>query len=107
MIANIKLDRGGDEWEAWIFSMLRAMYAMAGKGIAADFLSTYHDPGYAKPTLHYQDEKRLMDFIASDLTRHFELDSGGPLYEYAIRAYRPEYARSLYPQPEFDRYFKE
>jgi hypothetical protein len=56
--------------------------------------------------MFYQDEKRLIDFVMHSLSRHVEIDEFGPLYEYGLRVYRPEYVRSLYPQTTFDRYFK-
>ncbi|HEV8619516.1 MAG TPA: class I SAM-dependent methyltransferase [Nitrospiraceae bacterium] len=95
-----------DKWQQFVFSMLSAMYAMARKGIGATFLTTYYDPGRNREDLYYQDEKQLMDFAVHNLSRHFELDSMGPLYEYALRVYRPEYVRASYPQQAFARYFK-
>jgi hypothetical protein len=95
-----------DQWQQFVFCMLSAMYAMAVKGIGATFLTTYYDPGRNREDLYYQDEKRLMDLAVRNLSRHFELDSMGPLYEYAFRVYRPEYVRTLYPQMAFGKYFK-
>jgi hypothetical protein len=95
-----------EQWQQFVFSMLTAMYAISGKGIGATFLSTYYDPGRNREDLYYQDEKRLMDFAARNLSRHFELDSMGPLYEYALKVYRPQYVRTLYPQMAFGKYFK-
>jgi hypothetical protein len=95
-----------EAWQRFVFSMLSAMYAMARKGIGATFLTTYYDPGRNREDLYYQDEKRLMDFAVRHLSRHFELDACGPLYEYALRLYRPEHVRTLYPQDAFVRYFK-
>lgn len=94
------------QFQAFIYTMLKAMYAMASKGIAATFLTSYYDPGYERPELFYQDEKQLMDFTVRELSRHFEFDEFGPLYEYALRVYRPEYIRTLYPQEAFAKYFK-
>ena len=102
---NNRLGVSRNEWQNFVFSTLRAMYAMSTRGIAADFLTTYHDPEYARKDLHYQDEKQLMDFVASELSRHAEFDMSGPLYEYTMRAYRPELVRALHRGAEFDRYF--
>jgi len=95
-----------DEWQAFVYSMLHAMYRLASKGIGATFLTTYYDPGRERPDLFYQDEHALMDFAARSLSRHFQLDEFGPLYEYCLRVYRPEYVRTIYPQPAFAKYFK-
>ena len=106
---NVPLGAPKDEWQEFIFSMLTSMYAMSRKGISATFLTTYYDPGRDRPELYYQDEKRLLDFVAGKLSRHFELDYSGPLYEYATNVYRPEYIRSLrkeYGSEDFARYFR-
>jgi Methyltransferase domain len=103
---NIPGNTPRDEWQAFLYSMLSAMYGLARKAIGATFLTTYFDPGRDRPDLFYQDEKRLMDFCVRTLSRHFELDEFGPLYEYGLRVYRPEYVRTLYPQNAFAKYFK-
>ena len=99
-----------EDWQQFVYSMMTAMYAMCRKGIAVNFLTTYFDPGRDHPHLHYQDEKAVMDYTARNISRHFELDSMGPLYEYSVRAYRPAYIRLLqesYQTESFARYFKE
>jgi hypothetical protein len=103
---NIPGNAPRDQWQEFVYKLLRAMYAICRKGIGGTFLSTYYDPGKERPDLFYQDEGTLMDFTVRELSRHFELDEMGPLYEYALRVYRPEYVRALYPQNAFDKYFK-
>jgi hypothetical protein len=103
---NIPGNTPREQWQQFVFSMLSAMYAMARKGIGTTFLTTYYDPGRNREDLHYQDEKQLMDFTVRDLSRHFELDASGPLYEYALRVYRPEYVHARYPQEAFAKYFR-
>jgi hypothetical protein len=104
---NIAGDAPRDEWQASIYRMATAMYALAQRGIGLTFLTNYYDPGYAREDLFYQDEKALMDFTVRNLSRHFELDEMGPLYEYGLRVYRPEYVHTLYPQPAFAKYFRQ
>jgi hypothetical protein len=103
---NIPGNAPRDEWKFFISSMLSAMYAMSKKGIGATFLTGYSDPGYERPDMFYQDEKLLFDFAMRNLSRHVEIDEFGPLYEYGLRVYRPEYVRRLYSQRAFDRYFR-
>jgi hypothetical protein len=103
---NIPGDAPRDQWQSFVYSMLDAMYAMAKKGIGASFLTGYSDPGYERPDMFYQDEKQIFDFAMRNLSRHVEIDGFGPLYEYGLRVYRPEYVRLLYPQSAFDRYFR-
>jgi hypothetical protein len=96
-----------DRWQAFVYAMLRAMYAMAVKGIGVTFLTGYSDPGREDPDHFYQDEKQATDFAMRHLSRHLELDGLGPLYEYALRVYRPEYVRTLYRQEGFAKYFRQ
>jgi hypothetical protein len=103
---NIIGDCPIDEWQAAIYRMVTAMYRLASRGVGLTFLTTYYDPGRNRADLFYQNEKQLMDFVVGNLSRHFELDEMGPLYEYSIRIYRPEYIHKLYPQPAFTKYFK-
>jgi hypothetical protein len=103
---NIIGDCPTSEWQVAIYRMMTAMYALARRGVGLTFLTTYYDPGYNRADLFYQNEKLLMDFVVRNLSRHFELDEMGPLYEYGIRIYRPEHIHRLYPQRAFAKYFK-
>lgn len=103
---NMRLGASPDAWSTFVLALLDRMYALARKGIAVNFLTTYCDPEMMRDDLHYQDEKQILDHAVERLSRHYELDAGGPLYEYTLRLYRPEYVAALYPAPEFDRYFK-
>jgi SAM-dependent methyltransferase len=103
---NIPGSTPRSEWQSFTYSMLRAMYALAHKGIGVTFLTGYSDPGRERPDMFYQDEKEIVDFAKRNLSRHLEIDGFGPLYEYGLRVYRPEYVRALHPQDSFARYFK-
>jgi hypothetical protein len=94
------------EWQRFMHSMLSSMYGLAKKGIGTTYLTTYYDPGKNRPDLNYQDEKELLDFAVRKLSRHFALVATGPLYEYALHLYRPEYVRACHPQPSFSKYFR-
>jgi SAM-dependent methyltransferase len=94
------------EWQAFVHVMLTAMYALARKGIGATFLTGYSDPGREDPDHFYQDEKQILDFTIRHLSRHWELDASGPLYEYALRVYRPGYVRALFDHQAFAKYFR-
>lgn len=94
------------EWEIFIAGTLAAMYAMCRRGFAANFLTSYADKERMQSTLHYQDPCAVFDRVTRTMSRHVELDAGGPLYEFTLRVYRPEYIKTLYPGDEFARYFK-
>jgi len=103
---NGRLSTPVERWQQVVFDMLRAMYAMARKGIAANFLTTYCDPERMRAELHYQHPQPIIEFVSRQLSRHWELDAAGPLYEYTLRVYRPEYVRERYAASAFSRYFK-
>jgi cyclopropane fatty-acyl-phospholipid synthase-like methyltransferase len=105
-VFNVRLSRSDQEWFEFVKRMLVNMYAMTRKAIAADFLTSYHAKEHALPDLYYQDPKQLMDFAAAELSRHFELDHSGPLFEYTLRVNRASHVASSYPEREFDRYFR-
>ena len=102
---NPRLGTPPAEWQRFVFSMLEAMYRMADKGLAANFLSTYHDPDRTREDLHYQDPQELTDFVVRTLSRHYALDAAGPLYEYSLVVYRPDYVESRHAGEAFRRYF--
>ena len=104
---NGKWDTSPADWQHFVFSMLEAMFALARKGIAVNFLTSYADPPLMRPELHYQEPGALLDFVVEQLSRHFEIDAGGPLFEYTLRVWRPEYVRAAYDGEEFGRYFGE
>ncbi len=99
-----RLSTPTQQWQQFIFAMLDAMYQMARIGIAANFLTARCDS--MDDDLHYQEEGPIVDFIVNRLSRHFQIDAAGPMYEYTVRVYRPEYVRALYPDEPFARYFK-
>ncbi len=105
-VFNIRAGRDESDWQRFVRDMLKNMYTMCRAGIVADFLTPYHDPEYTKAELHYQEVGALLDFVHAELSRHYEIDAGGPLYEYSLRVWRPEYLRDRFGAAEFDRYFK-
>jgi SAM-dependent methyltransferase len=104
---NPRRETPPDAWRGFIFAMLEAMYGMAGKGIGANFLTTYHDADRTDPDLHYQDPRELTDFAVERLSRHYAIDAAGPLYEYTLVVLRPEYVHRFYDEAAFAHYFRE
>ena len=105
-VFNIRLQRPDAEWFTFVQSMMRAMYAACRTGISVDFLTPYSDPDKRRDDLYYQPLEPLLDFVSSDLSRHFEIDHSAPLYEYTLRVHRPEAIRERHSDTAFDRYFK-
>ncbi|WP_194869379.1 class I SAM-dependent methyltransferase [Myxococcus sp. AB025B] len=103
---NVRLSATPEAWRGFVQGMLRAMYAMCTRGFAVNFLTTFHDPEYTRAELHYEPPGALLDFVVGQLSRFWELDAAGPLYEYTLRVYRPEHVRARHADPAFTRYFK-
>ena len=103
---NGRLEATPAQWDHFIRALMLAMYRMCTKGIAVNFLTSYADPEYMKDYLHYQCEGDILDFVVRNISRHVEMDMAGPLYEYTLRIYRPEYMKSLYHTDAFTRYFR-
>ncbi|HZI14225.1 MAG TPA: class I SAM-dependent methyltransferase [Myxococcus sp.] len=103
---NVRLSATPEAWRGFVQGMLGAMYALCTRGFAVNFLTTYHDPGYTRAELHYQPPGELLDFVVGKLSRFWELDAGGPLYEYTLRVYRPEHVQARHADPAFARYFR-
>lgn len=104
-IFNGPVEGGAQAWREFVGRLLRAMYAMADKGIAVNFLTRYGDPQRRRPELHYADPREVLDEVARDLSRFWEIDAAGPLYEFTMRVYRPAWVRARYAGPPFERYF--
>ncbi|QSQ13517.1 class I SAM-dependent methyltransferase [Myxococcus landrumensis] len=103
---NVRLSASPEEWRGFVEGMLGAMYALCTKGFSVNFLTTFHDPEYTREDLYYQPPGALLDFVVGKLSRFWELDAAGPLYEYTLRVYHPEYVRTRHADDAFTRYFR-
>ncbi|WP_338864182.1 class I SAM-dependent methyltransferase [Myxococcus stipitatus] len=103
---NVPLSASPEAWQGFVEGMLGAMYAMCTKGFAVNFLTTFHDPEFTRKELYYQPPGELLNFVVGKLSRFWELDAAGPLYEYTLRVYRPEYVRARHTDEAFTRYFR-
>jgi hypothetical protein len=95
---------------------LSSMYAMATKGLAVcvPAVATNQPWREFEPSPEATSDKplelgieTLLAFVAGRLSRHVELDASGPLPEFILRVYRPEYVKAAYRQPVFGRFFEE
>jgi len=103
---NPRLKTPTDQWQQFIHRMLKAMYNLCTKGIAVNFLTSFADAQFMQDYLHYQSEADIIDYTVRHLSRHYELDQAGPLFEFTLRVYRPQYVRSLYSDASYDKYFR-
>jgi SAM-dependent methyltransferase len=47
-----------DDQEEWVFRMLGRLFAMAGRGLGINLLSTYYDPGHFREDMFYCEPER-------------------------------------------------
>ena len=91
------------EWEQFVYAIIKKMWTMSKIGISFNLLTTYSD--YTRPDLYYVDPKNMFDFCMNNFSRFVTIDHGYPLYEWTISVFRKEYMKNKYSQPEFQRYF--
>jgi hypothetical protein len=100
---NPILDSPIQEWETFIHSMIKSMFAMSKKGIAFNFITSYSD--YNASDLYYCDPKKMINFVVNNLSRFFLIDSAYPLYEFTVCVYKKNFLNKIYNSKEFDKYF--
>lgn len=95
---------------------LTSMYAMATKGLAVcvPALATSQPWREFEPSPEVSSDQplelgieALLAFVVGRLSRHVELDAAGPIPEYILRVYRPEYVKAAYRQPAFGQFFED
>ena len=91
------------EWDRHCRATVEQMFAMARRGIAFNFLTTYNT--FSSPELHYMDPLSILDFCQRKLSRFVVVDHAYPLYEATVTVLREELVRSGHEEPELRRYF--
>jgi SAM-dependent methyltransferase len=95
------VERG--DWDRHCRATLEQMFAMARRGIAFNFLTTYNT--FSSPELHYMDPLSILDFCQRQLSRFVVVDHAYPLYEATVTVLREEPVRSRYGEAELAKYF--
>ena len=81
---NLRLETG-DTWN-YVKDMLRAMWGLAEKGIAVDFLSTFVD--FEKPAAFHCDPAQALEFAKQELSPRVTLRHDYMAYEFTLYAYK-------------------
>jgi hypothetical protein len=92
------------DWEKFSQMIIKNSFAMCKKGIAFNFISPFVD--FYQPQVYYCNLPKLLNFINDDLSRFFEIKHNYALFEFTVYIYKEQYIKSLYTEPEFQKYFK-
>lgn len=92
------------DWEKFAQAIIRNTFLMCNKAIAFNFITPFVD--FYQTDVYYCNLPKLLNFINDDLSRFFVLHHNYALFEFTVFVYREEYIHSLYPQSEFEKYFK-
>jgi hypothetical protein len=94
---------GEVEWKRMCFALIEKMFALASKGIAFNFLTSYRT--FSDERLCYFDPREMFEFSTLNLSRFVHLDAGCPLYECTITVFQKNFIRGRNPQPDLEKYF--
>ena len=93
------------DWEAFSQKLIKNAFGMSKKGIGFNFISPFVD--FYQTDVYYCNLIKLIHFIHDDLSRFYVINSNYALYEFTVFVYQESYIRSMYPQTEFQKYFKD
>lgn len=85
-IFNLRMQHTDEAWETVVRSVLKAMYAMAKRGIAANFLSSHVD--WKREIAYHQDPARTLQFALTELSRFAEVRHAYYPWEFTLAVYR-------------------
>ncbi len=101
---NFPGEASEQDWEQFVFSIIKKMFMMCSKGIAFNCLTTYKT--LTNPTLYYLDPKIIFDYCATHLSRFVTIDHSYALYEYTVTVYKKDDVKNKYKEEAFAKYFK-
>jgi SAM-dependent methyltransferase len=85
-IFNLRMQHADDAWEAVVRSVLKAMFASAKRGIAANFLSSHVD--WKREIAYHEDPARTLHFALTELSRFAEIRHAYYPWEFMLAVYR-------------------
>ena len=83
-IFNVRQEAQAEEWQTYIEDTIRAMAALARRGLAYNALTTYSDPERRRPGLHYLDPRAAFDFCKREISPRVSLVHDYTLYEFTM-----------------------
>jgi SAM-dependent methyltransferase len=85
-IFNLRMQHSDEAWESIVRSVLKAMYASAKRGIAANFLTSHVD--WKREIAYHQDPARTLHFALTELSRFAEIRHAYYPWEFTLVVYR-------------------
>jgi trans-aconitate methyltransferase len=85
-IFNLRMQHSDEAWEEVVHSVLKAMYASATRGIAANFLTSHVD--WKREIAYHQDPARMLQFALTELSRFAEIRHAYYPWEFTLIVYR-------------------
>ncbi len=92
------------QWEAYARRLIANCFAMCRKAVGFNFISPFVD--FYQTEVYYCNLSKILNFIVDDLSRFFLIQHNYALFEFTTFVYRPEYIKSKFRQPEFQKYFE-
>jgi SAM-dependent methyltransferase len=97
-IFNLRMQHSDEAWEAVVRSVLKAMYATAKRGIAANFLTSHVD--WKREIAYHQDPSRTLHFALTELSRFAEIRHAYYPWEFTLAVYRQARPLAFAPPEE-------
>jgi SAM-dependent methyltransferase len=85
-IFNLRMQHTDEAWETIVRSVLKAMYAAAKRGIAANFLTSHVD--WKREIAYHEDPVRTLQFALTELSRFSEIRHAYYPWEFTLAVYR-------------------
>lgn len=92
------------DWERFSQAIIKNTFLMCNKAIAFNFITPFVD--FYQSDVYYCNLPKLINFINDELSRFFVLHHNYALFEFTVFVYKEDYIHSMYPQSEFEKYFK-
>jgi SAM-dependent methyltransferase len=83
-VFNVRLTAPSEAWRAYVLRSLQMIHEKAGRGWAANFLTSYADEERKRDDLYYADPLELFDWCKRSLARAVALLHDYPLYEFTL-----------------------
>jgi hypothetical protein len=100
---NLPGSTPSEDWEKYVFAMIKQMYEKSNLAISFNALTTYTT--FRSNELFYLNPEKTFSFIQNTLSRFCMLNTFYPLFECTYTVIKPQIMQQLYFQPEFSKYF--